>query len=793
MDDIIEYLQKKIERVSPMSGKSGGTGATILRFDKSDNELEDYLSITIQAIMHCMNRSDTQGLCKLTQVSTTIGQRCLSAMGDNDAPFDQKVRLGDLFIEALYALKYVNVYRDPSFSEYNKDAPYVVHLETRWTEIADYPLVKTKKDLRGTAFEPPPYPNRRVLKRDRLEKDEWEALKESQHINAVHKLQNVAMRINLPVLDALRKNRNLFINDGPIIIPSKGNKKKMDDAYYSWRMAENRAKDKESPEVLRKKQKYVQEALDWNEKLVALKAQSKKTAFNYTMQKAELLATEPEFYQTIELDYRGRFYYVESFFNFQGTDAARGLLEFAKGKPITDEGRRWLAIHTAASYNQSYHIDEIPDWCEADYRSYLEEEGLENISVDKMTLNDRANWTENNLDWIIDCTAAGAIRMEAEKPVVFYACCVEWTKYLADPTGHVSHLPIQIDGSNNGWQHLGAMSKDSITGSLVGLVPSDIQKDFYVATAKELITLMPDWFAEKEMPMKHIRKGISKRGSMTRAYSAGEKTMSTNMYADCYQEEFTETYGITVEDCNKLSHNLITAINKVCPGPLETMTFLQKLAAYEIGTFKIFKNGKAADTKYRALKKRIKDLKYKRDKTDDELQDLSDCIIALDSYETRLIEGNGSKDIRWTTPSGFFVVYENYMQRSIKCKGTINGVGRINHVAYEKTDIPNIKGYMSGISPNFVHSMDASHMAIIIDNWDGDFAAVHDAFATHCSDVDDLVYMTKETFIKIYEEDNFYDYIENTLLSSSDGLTVEQPERGDLDIKSVRNSDYFFA
>ena len=32
------------------------------------------------------------------------------------------------------------------------------------------------------------------------------------------------------------------------------------------------------------------------------------------------------------------------------------------------------------------------------------------------------------------------------------------------------------------------------------------------------------------MPMKHIRKGISKRGSMTRAYSAGDSKIGENMW-----------------------------------------------------------------------------------------------------------------------------------------------------------------------------------------------------------------------------------------------------------------------
>lgn len=787
MKDIIEYLENKRSTVDPLGGKTYGTGATILRFDKSDNTIEDYVHIAIQAIMSDMQRSDIQGLEKLTKVSTSIGRRVLSMMGDHDAPFDQQVRLGDLFMEALFKGNYVNIYRDPSFSEHNREAPYVVHLESRWSEIADIPLIRSKKDLRGTQFEMPRYPTRRILKRDRLTRDEWEIIRESQHINAVDKLQKVPLKINQGVLEVLRDSRHLFITEEKITIPVEGNKKAMDDAYYEWRLAEN----KKSSDVQKKKDKYVKEAELWNTKLIALKAQSKKTAHTFTMQKAELLAKEPEFYQTIELDYRGRFYYVESFFNFQGTDAARGLIQFAEGKPITAEGRRWLAIHTASCYNQSYGIDELPDWCEEDYKQYLTEEGLDSISVDKMTLNDRANWTYNNHEFIQNSTEQ--LRMGAEKPVSFLACCLEWRSYLADPVGHRSSLPIQIDGSNNGWQHLGAMSRDTQTGSLVGLVPSDIQKDFYVATAKELIKSVPDWFHEKQMPMKHIRKGISKRGSMTRAYSAGEKTMAENMYADCYQEDFTSKYGITIDDCQMLSHNLIGAINKVCPGPLETMTFLQKLAAYEIGTYKIFKDGKLAQQHYSKLKKRLKQLKYKKDKTEDELLELSQLIEEQGKYESRLVEGNGSAVIEWTTPSGFHVIYENWIQRSIKVKGTINGVGRISHVAYERTEMPNIKGFMSGISPNFVHSMDAAHMALIIDNWSGAFAAVHDAFASHASDIPDLLSITKEAFIVLYDVDNFYDDIEDMILSDKIGLTIEQPSRGNMNLNGIRNSDYFFA
>ena len=84
------------------------------------------------------------------------------------------------------------------------------------------------------------------------------------------------------------------------------------------------------------------------------------------------------------------------------------------------------------------------------------------------------------------------------------------------------------------------------------------------------------------MPMKHIRKGISKRGSMTRAYSAGAAKIGENMWFDCRTEDFHDIYDITEEQCMSLAKILIKAINEVCPGPLKTMGYLQNLAGVAI-------------------------------------------------------------------------------------------------------------------------------------------------------------------------------------------------------------------
>ena len=145
------------------------------------------------------------------------------------------------------------------------------------------------------------------------------------------------------------------------------------------------------------------------------------------------------------------------------------------------------------------------------------------------------------------------------------------------------------------------------------------------------------------------------------------------------------------------------------------MEYLQDLGSYEIGRFEKRKDGVKAGKEYTQLLKTIRKLKPKRDKTDEELQELNDAIKEYHTYQSHKIYGNGRRYLTWSTPSGFFVKYTNYITTTNKCKGTISGyktkgkTKRITHVARIPTRNPDIRGFMCGVSPNFIHSLDASH------------------------------------------------------------------------------------
>jgi len=103
----------------------------------------------------------------------------------------------------------------------------------------------------------------------------------------------------------------------------------------------------------------------------------------------------------------------------------------------------------------------------------------------------------------------------------------------------------------------------------------------------------------------------------------------------------------------------------------------------------------------------------------------------------------------------------------------------------------------SGFPPNFIHSLDASHMMMTAEacQTEGiDFAAVHDSFWTHAASVDTMNRHIRDQWINLYSTNilgSFEEDIRARLGSLAQHLQP-LPPRGDLDITAVRDSLYFF-
>src|SRR5438093_12591583 len=76
---------------------------------------------------------------------------------------------------------------------------------------------------------------------------------------------------------------------------------------------------------------------------------------------------------------------------------------------------------------------------------------------------------------------------EADKPSTFLAACKEWKRYREEGPDFRLHLPVSMDGTCNGYQHLSAMGLDAIGGSATNLVPGDQPEDMYQEVADHVI------------------------------------------------------------------------------------------------------------------------------------------------------------------------------------------------------------------------------------------------------------------------------------------------------------------
>lgn len=749
-----------------------------------------------------------EGQVPLTNTLVKIGEICSKTLSTKKLSTAQSIQLGSLILEALINNDYITLHREEYMSYeklIEKDSkigirfqPYHIELGSRFKGIKF--IVKERIGISYRKY-PKWESNKRIVMgiEDRLVKGSANIEKGKPYLDAINNIEQVKWEINPQIAEISKLLTSSLIDstirvktkDGSIvkfeardINREKDNKEYKDvDLYLNNTLFEphlgnhsqvqvieaqivkfekekNKLKPK-SKQLKKLKAKiekcneiYEVKNTQWQARQLCLRVQSQTNRDEFILNTIHGIEKSPgwlgyKFYLASFMDFRGRVYARDPYFSYQSSDLARGHLMFAEKKLMTDKGYKHLLIHTANSFNQSYTIDELKeiDWLERDYIKDLNNDNIPDTSVDKMTLQDRINWTENNLEMIFDIALDPIkykeIWLDAERPWVFLSLCFEIIKYLAEDGDYYSQIPIAVDGTVNGTQHLAAMSKDEVAGNMVGLVPQEKPIDFYIVVAKGIIkTNIGNDLGEllAKIPMKLIRKGISKRGTMTKAYDAGIRCIANIIYTDCYDAGMTTKYNITRSIANRLAKDLVQTYNSLCSGPVAVKNYLQALTKY-----------------------RIKNLGY--------------------------------KTAQWETPSGFEVVSEKWTTKKKRavvsfCKK------RIDIIYREITDKPAIHEITSGISPNYVHSMDAAHMTLVINklNKEGitSFGAIHDSFSVHADDVDKLLEITKSVFISMYKHDVFED-IKEQFIHSDKGFKINKPKSGKLDLNQIKDSKYFFC
>lgn len=166
--------------------------------------------------------------------------------------------------------------------------------------------------------------------------------------------------------------------------------------------------------------------------------------------------------------------------------------------------------------------------------------------------------------------------------------------------------------------------------------------------------------------------------------------------------------------------------------------------------------------------------------------------------ETARVLAKEELPVNWTTPDGFPVLqaYANVSHRRVKTKFGDQLV--YLSVAEENKDRLDSRRQSNGVAPNWVHSMDGTHLRMAVslgfDNGVDSFAVVHDSFGTHAADTDMLSACLRETFVDLYEGNVLQDFADEVSpILSGEASLPPLPEMGSLDLEQVKQSDFVFA
>lgn len=455
-----------------------------------------------------------------------------------------------------------------------------------------------------------------------------------------------------------------------------------------------------------------------------------------TLNLAIQFQNEEQFYLPNQLDFRGRTYTVPAFLTPQGTDLAKGLLLFAKGKKVEHQsGADWLAIAGANLYG-----------------------------IDKVNYDERIAWTLNHrkeIEHTVQDPYTNKWWQEADggdSAFQFLAWCYEWVGYLKQGYEYVTHIPIALDASNNGLQLLSLLCRDEVSGLSTNCLPTESPEDIYSDVAvrvKEKLEVIADASKPQEaegMARFWLNYGISrktcKRPVMVFPYG-GTKQSCMEYVRDWFQDEdrsraktgdssgFSERQQF--DHAVFLAHLVWDSLTELVDRPKHVMEWLQKAAL-------------------------------------------------------RFVEAK--KPMTWIVPTGLKIKQDYRKSDGRVVELRISSSKMLKISGRQENDKLNPRRMKNGISPNFVHSLDAAILHICVaqaaDMGVDQFAMVHDSYGVLPADTDVMAAVVRHVFKKVFSEDQLQiakDYWEEILGEELDPL----PEYGSMDINKIIESEYLFS
>ena len=467
---------------------------------------------------------------------------------------------------------------------------------------------------------------------------------------------------------------------------------------------------------------------------------SLKSSFLLKLEVAKQLRSVPRFFLPHNLDFRGRAYPIHPHLHHMADDVARGLLTFAEPNKLGKDGLRWIMVHVANLYGHG---------------------------EDKKTLIERMKFAENHMSEIME-SAESPLSSESpwwsrgEKPWELLAACLEIKRAKDfEASGRSiedfpSYLPVHLDGSCNGLQHYAALGKDAACARAVNLLPNPTERprDVYSAVANAVQKRAERDASPGDVRVSEAVKFLERNGGLVDRKLVKQTVM-------------TIAYGVTLFGAKEQIGNRLRERGWKNEDIFSVSWYLAK------NTFdcidEVFSNANAT-----------KDW-------------LAKCAKEVAS------EGRA---VSWTSPMRFPIIqpYVKKVAKKVQTSlqsATIKEEEPCSSSRGAKMRNVDKRAQASAFPPNYVHSLDSSHMmmtAIECRKHGVAFAGVHDSFWTHAGSVNLLNTMLRHAFVDLHSRPLLKELKSELQGQMDEGkILPELPKMGSLDVKEVLNSQYFFS
>jgi len=376
---------------------------------------------------------------------------------------------------------------------------------------------------------------------------------------------------------------------------------------------------------------------------------------------------------------------------------------------------------------------------------------------DKVPFDERMRWTVHHSNEIMD-SALNPLDGEmfwttADKPYCALAACLEWAGYIEQGDDFVSHIPVAMDGSNSGLQHFSAALRDPTGGHYVNLLPMDTPQDVYAEVMRVAQARADVSNDEEAAPWKggKLTRSIAKRPTMTFCYAATKRGMCDQVLLEVKKidtkrrlDGLPPLLGVDLNrtTCQWMGNTLYDSIGEVVVKAQEAMDWLKAAAK---------------------------------------------------------VASKAGLPFYWTTPLGLPVINEYKRQKGQRV--VVNFLGdRIDLTVRVDGAVLDKKKQTSSVAPNWVHSLDASHLMKTVNACAKrgltSIAVIHDSFGVHACDTGELGVLLRETFIDQYSGNVLADFRDEMLEQLPEEYREElppAPAQGSLDLSKIRESSFIFA